>query len=59
MHFLFFTLLVSTMKNMLFTYFIPIGIIMIGIYFSFWTSIFKDESQNNIKPYSFARAQLM
>lgn len=46
----------------IFIYFIPITIILIGIYFSFWTEVLKDSTRRKDKknkPYSFARAQLM
>jgi hypothetical protein len=47
------------MKELFFTYVIPISIVIIGIYLSFWTDIIKDSSNNTNKPYSFARTQLM
>jgi hypothetical protein len=38
---------------------IPFAIIAFGLYLSFWTSILKDASTEENKPYSFARSQLM
>lgn len=45
--------------NVLFVYIIPFLIVAMGIYFSFWTSILKDISNAENKPYSFSRSQLM
>jgi hypothetical protein len=50
------------MNNPIFTYVIPISIILIGIFLSFKTAILNDTSEilnPKDKPYSFARAQLM
>jgi hypothetical protein len=47
------------MSDTIFIYVLPILIILIGIYLSFWTEILKDTSNNDNKPYSLARSQLM
>jgi hypothetical protein len=43
----------------LFTFVLPIGILLCGLYLSFTTNILKDSSQNPNKPYSFSKTQLI
>lgn len=47
------------MKQLIFTYAVPMVVVAIGIYLSFKTGILRDSSPKDARPYSFARAQLM
>ena len=47
------------MREIIFSYILPMFIVFTGVYFSFKSEILKDQSNNKVKPYSFARTQLM
>jgi hypothetical protein len=46
-------------KIIIFSYVLPIVILLLGIYISITTSILKDDSTTDNKPYSFSKVQLM